>query len=71
MLQIVARAFGWQPQRRPAAVSPGDLAAAAPPGLAVTRRGGIGMPPPVLDIAALRAHNQARAGALASGGSPS
>ncbi|HWB50173.1 MAG TPA: hypothetical protein VG651_13765 [Stellaceae bacterium] len=59
MLQIIARMLGWKPAT---ATSPdvAEIAAIAPPGLAVTTRGGLGMPPPVLDIEALRARNSAR-----------
>jgi hypothetical protein len=60
MLQIIARLFGWAPAPAPTATSLAALAAAPPPGLAVTR-GGLGMPAPLLDPAALRARNRARA----------
>ncbi len=59
MLQTVARMLGWKPPSRetpPLA----DIAAMAPPGLAVAANGALGMPPPVLDIEALRARNRAR-----------
>jgi hypothetical protein len=65
MLQIVARLLGWQP---PAGAPDGSaieaLAAAPPPGLVVAR-GDLGMPPPLLDPAALAVQNRARALAVA------
>jgi hypothetical protein len=65
MLQTIARMLGWMPP----AASPGasmieDIAAAAPPGLALARGVDLGMPSP-LDIDALRMKNQARALAVA------
>jgi hypothetical protein len=65
MLQAIARMLGWMP--RPTATGASriaDLAAAAPPGLAVTEGGDPGMPAP-LDADALRAQNRARAIAIA------
>jgi hypothetical protein len=62
MLQTIARMLGWTPA--PAVPVLADLAAAAPPGLAVVRGGGLGMPPP-LDLDALRLRNRERA--LAAG----
>jgi hypothetical protein len=65
MLQTIARMLGWAPTA--AAPSPADIAATAPPGLAVVQGGSLGMPPP-LDIEALRARNRERAlGAAATG----
>jgi hypothetical protein len=65
MLQTIARMLGWMPRQAPAgAPRIADIAAAAPPGLAVTRGGDLGMPAP-LDIAALRARNRARVLAIA------
>ena len=66
LLQTIARMLGWVP-REVADGTPAveHLAAAAPPGLAVARGADIGMPPPVLDPAALRARNLARAVAIA------
>ena len=61
MLQAIARLLGWAPRPAPAdAPRIADIAAAAPPGLAVARGEDLGMPAP-LDLDALRAHNQARA----------
>ena len=60
MLQTIARLLGWSPPAIAAGVpDPEDLVAAAPPGLAVTRGGDIGMPAPVFDIDALRVRNLA------------
>ncbi len=65
MLQAIARMLGWMPRPAPAgAPRIADLAAAAPPGLVVTEGGDPGMPAP-LDAEALRAHNRARAIAIA------
>jgi hypothetical protein len=65
MLQTIARLFGWVPQAAPAAaMSIGDIAAAAPPGLVVARGGEFGMPAP-LDLERLRAKNRARVLAIA------
>ena len=60
MLQTIARMLGWMPRSAPAG-APGieEIAAAAPPGLAVARGGDLGMPAP-LDRDALRARNRAR-----------
>ena len=61
MLQTIARMLGWMP--RPASAgAPAieEIAAAAPPGLAVARGGDLGMPAP-LDLDTLRARNRARA----------
>ncbi len=58
MVQTIARMLGWKPasdSKPPFA----DIAAMAPPGVAVVAGGSLGMPEPVLDIAALRARNQA------------
>jgi hypothetical protein len=59
MVQAIARMLGWKPAT-PAPPSLDDLMAMAPPGLAVTGGGSLGMPAPVLDIEALRARNRAR-----------
>ena len=65
MLQTIAGMLGWRPRQAPSAAPPiEEIAAAAPPGLAVTRGVDHGMPAP-LDIAALRARNQARVLAIA------
>jgi len=55
MVQAIARMLGWKPAE-PAIPSLADLAAMAPPGLAV---GALGMPAPVLAVEMLRARNQA------------
>jgi hypothetical protein len=60
MLQTIARLLGWSPAAAGTrATAPEELLATAPPGLAVTRGGDIGMPDPVLDADALRARNLA------------
>ena len=65
MLQTIARMLGWAPPAASAgAPKIEDLAAAAPPGLAVTQGGDLGMPA-ALDIDALRARNRAVALAIA------
>ena len=59
MVQTIARMLGWKPadhETPPFA----DIAAMAPPGLAIAANGALGMPAPVLDIATLRARNRAR-----------
>lgn len=59
MVQIIARMLGWKPAS--AAPPPlADIAAMAPPGLAIAVNSALGMPAPVLDIATLRARNRAR-----------
>ncbi|HEX5454424.1 MAG TPA: hypothetical protein VFX06_11580 [Stellaceae bacterium] len=55
LLQAIARLFGWNPAVAP---SISEIAAAAPPGV-VLSRGGIDMPRP-LDAAALAVRNRAR-----------
>ena len=64
IVQAIACLLGWSP---PPALSPppADIAAAPPPGLAVTRGAGLDMPPPILDAAILRTRNQTRAAELA------
>lgn len=65
MLQTIARMLGWAPRPAPAgAPRIEDIAAAAPPGLAVARGVDPGMPAP-FDVDALRAQNRARALAIA------
>jgi hypothetical protein len=65
MLQTIARMLGWMPRpAQPGAPPIEDIAAAAPPGLAMARGGNPGMPPP-LDLDALRARNRGRAFAIA------
>jgi len=57
--------LGWIPRAAPAGAPPvEEIAAAAPPGLAVARGGDLGMPVP-LDLEALRARNRAQAVAIA------
>jgi hypothetical protein len=64
-LQTIARMLGWMPRTAsPRASMIEDIAAAAPPGLAVARGVDLGMPAP-LEIDALRMQNQARALAVA------
>ena len=61
MLQTIARMLGWMPHPASAgAPAIEEIAAAAPPGLAVARGGDLGMPAP-LDLDAMRARNRARA----------
>ena len=64
MLQAIARLLGWAPAQIPASgpAALDDIAAAAPPGLAVMRGGEPAMPAAVLDPAILRQRNRARAG---------
>jgi hypothetical protein len=65
MLQTIARMLGWMPRPPPAGIPRiADIAAAAPPGLAVTQGGDLGMPA-ALGIDALRARNRAVALAIA------
>jgi hypothetical protein len=64
-LQTIARLLGWKPREAgPDPSSIAAIAAAAPPGLVVTRNGGLGMPA-ALDLDDLRARNRARAVAVA------
>src|SRR5207249_2990749 len=63
LLQAIARLLGWQPSRTQSQSSIdalAQLAAAPPPGLAVRPAAAIGMPPPILDPAALRARQKAQ-----------
>ena len=59
MVQTIARMLGWKPARRDAPPL-ADIAAMAPPGLAIAPSGALGMPAPVLDIETLRTRNRAR-----------
>jgi hypothetical protein len=67
IVQTIARLLGWTPQS--ASSSPlssrtpriEEIAASAPPGLAVAPSNAIDMPAPILDLKALRARNRARA----------
>ncbi|HEX3885260.1 MAG TPA: hypothetical protein VHW66_21570 [Stellaceae bacterium] len=61
MVQVIAAMLGWKP-KRPADLA--EIAAAPPPGMAVVRDGGAGMPAPIFDIDTLRALNRARAAAV-------
>ena len=69
LLQAIARLLGWQPHAQPRAAADAlaGLAAMPPPGLAVMPATQIAMPPPILDPAALRARNHARARAGETG----
>lgn len=65
LLQVIARALGWTPHPQRASASQAEeIAATAPPGLAVLRGGDLGMPAP-LDREALRERNRTRALAMA------
>lgn len=57
MVQVIAGMLGWKPKR---AADLAEIVAAPPPGMAVARGGGAGMPEPIFDIDALRALNRAR-----------
>jgi hypothetical protein len=59
MLQAIARMLGWKPEEKTLRSFP-EIAAMAPPGLTIAANGSLGMPPPVLDIEALRARNHAQ-----------
>jgi hypothetical protein len=59
MVQAIARMLGWKPAEKTSPSFP-EIAAMAPPGLAIAANGSLGMPVPVLDIEALRARNRAR-----------
>lgn len=64
MLQTIAAMLGWKPSHtRDRTANLADLAAAPPPGLAVVRGAVTTMPTPILDVAALRDINRARAAA--------
>ena len=65
MVQTIARLLGWTPAASEAVPPAEAIAAAPPPGVAVTRGGDLGMPAP-LDLAELRIRNQARATAIAA-----
>ncbi len=65
ILQAIARLLGWTPRpAAPAAPPIREIAAAAPPGLALVAGGDLGMPMP-LDEGALRARNRDRAAVIA------
>jgi hypothetical protein len=62
MVQTIARLLGWQPRRpNKMPTSLAEIAASAPPGLAVARGGDPSLPAPVFDPDELRARNWARA----------
>ncbi|MGD9614234.1 MAG: hypothetical protein AB7H90_11425 [Alphaproteobacteria bacterium] len=66
IVQTIARLLGWTPQpmsSRPPRIE--EIAASAPPGLAVAHGGAIDMPVPVLNPEALRSRNRARAAEIA------
>ncbi|MBV9828531.1 MAG: hypothetical protein JO001_23125 [Alphaproteobacteria bacterium] len=65
MVQVIARLLGWIPSADRPPADGAALAASPPAGLAVSREG-LGMPPPVLDIDALRQRNQVRRAARGS-----
>jgi len=63
LVAVIARMLGWQPrpaERPGGGTSPADALANPPPGVAIGRRGDIGMPAPVLDIEEFRERNRAR-----------
>lgn len=67
IVQTIARLLGWTP--RPTLSRPprlDEIAASAPPGLAVAQGAAAGMPVPVLDPEELRLHNRARAAEIAN-----
>ncbi len=65
MVQTIAHMLGWTPPPPPASpLRVEEIAAAAPPGLAVAHGGDLGMPAP-LDPDALGARNRTRAVAIA------
>src|SRR5262249_59972516 len=67
LLQAIARLLGWAPgstatpAQSAAPTSLDDIAAAAPPGLAILRGADPGLPAPVLDPDLLRARSRLRA----------
>ena len=71
IVQTIARLLGWTPRpavsrsmlSRPPRFE--EIAASAPPGLAVASGGAVGMPVPTLDPEALRARNRARTAEIA------
>jgi hypothetical protein len=71
IVQTIARLLGWTPRSaasrsiacRPRQIE--EIAASAPPGLAVVPGRATGMPVPILDLEALRARNRARATEIA------
>ena len=65
IVQAIARLLGWTaPNQRSRPVPIDEIAASAPPGLAVTHGGKIDMPKAVFDLETLRVRNRARAGAI-------
>ena len=65
LLQRIARMLGWAPATVAEEPSAEEIIANSPPGLAVVRDAGPGMPAPVLDPVLLRERNRAHALALA------
>lgn len=63
IVQTIARMLGWKPPSI-GTLPLADIAAMAPPGLAIAANGVLGMPAPTFDIETLRDRNRAR---LASG----
>lgn len=62
MVQMIARLLGWTSRPTPSRLPQiNEIAASAPPGLAVAHGGLVDMPAPVLDPQALRLRNRARA----------
>jgi len=59
MVQVIARMLGWKPAEKTPPSFP-EIAAMAPPGLAIAANGALGMPAPMLDVEALRLRNRAR-----------
>lgn len=71
IMQTIARLLGWTPRAVPSQPRIDEIAASAPPGLAVTAGSAIGMPAPVFDLETLRARNRTRSAAIAQrGGAP-
>jgi hypothetical protein len=75
IVQTIARLLGWTPRSTPSPpLRIEEIAASAPPGLAVAHDGAIGMPAPVFDPEALRVRNRMRAAEIARrdqrGGAP-
>lgn len=70
VVQTIARLLGWTPPNQPSrSVQIDEIAASAPPGLAVVGSGAIGMPEAVFDPGALRTRNRARAAEITFGSS--
>lgn len=66
IIQTIARLIGWIPRQAPSRPPPiAEIAASAPPGLAVASGGTISMPEPVFDPETLRVRNRARLAEIA------